>query len=112
MAKKYRQAVKDRFRSITERRRFWEGIFEGEVADRVYAGRLEDGERLLEEKLSQQAPAFSAMGEVSLVGGGPGDPELITMKAVRLLQRADVVVYDRLISDAVLDLARRDAQNI
>ncbi len=112
LARKYRQTVKDRFATAIERRRFWEGIFEGEVADRVYAGRLEDGERLLEEELGQQAPAFSAMGEVSLVGGGPGDPELITMKAVRLLQRADVVVYDRLISDAVLDLARRDAQKI
>lgn len=112
LARKYRQSVKDRFATAIERRRFWEGIFEGEVADRVYAGRLEDGERLLEEKLVEQAPAFSAVGEVSLVGGGPGDPELITMKAVRLLQRADVVVYDRLISDAVLDLARRDAQKI
>jgi uroporphyrin-III C-methyltransferase/precorrin-2 dehydrogenase/sirohydrochlorin ferrochelatase len=112
LARKYRQSVKDRFDTSLERRRFWEGIFEGEVADRVYAGRLEDGERLLKEKLAEQPPAFPTKGEVSLVGGGPGDPELITMKAVRLLQRADVVVYDRLISDALLDLARRDARKI
>ncbi len=112
LAGKYRQAVKERFGTPTERRRFWEGVFEGDIADQIYRGRAGEGERQLQALLADGDLDFPPAGEVALVGGGPGDPELITMKAVRLLQRADVVVYDRLISDAVVDLARRDAQKI
>jgi len=112
LAKQYRQAVKDRFRSITERRRFWELIFEGEVADKVYSGHIEAGEKQLKDMLASDSMDISSKGEVALVGAGPGDPELVTLKAVRLLQRADVVVYDRLISPEIVDLARRDAQKI
>ncbi|MCP4002345.1 MAG: uroporphyrinogen-III C-methyltransferase [Gammaproteobacteria bacterium] len=112
LAKNYRQAVKDRFTSITVRRRFWELIFEGEVADKVYRGDFEAGEQQLQELLVDDAEEISSAGEVALVGGGPGDPELMTFKAVRLLQRADVVIYDRLLSPEIVNLARRDAERI
>jgi uroporphyrin-III C-methyltransferase/precorrin-2 dehydrogenase/sirohydrochlorin ferrochelatase len=112
LAKKYRQAVKDRFKSFTARRRFWELIFEGEVADKVYRGDVEAAEQQLQELLADDVEEISSLGEVALIGGGPGDPELITFKAVRLLQRADVVVYDRLLSPEIVNLARRDAEKI
>jgi len=112
LAQKYRQTVKDTFASLTQRRRFWESIFEGEVADTIYLGKNKLAEEKLLNLLKQGAANLSKEGEVALVGGGPGDPELMTLKAVRLLQRADVVVYDRLISQPIIDLARRDAQRI
>ncbi len=112
LANKYRQKVKDTFSNITQRRRFWEQVFEGEVADNYYAGRDTEGEQLFEDMLKTGAETIPTRGEVSLVGGGPGDPELLTFKAVRLLQRADVVVYDRLISKGIMELARRDAHKI
>ena len=112
LAAKYRQMVKDRFESLVERRRFWEQVLTGDVAQRVLSGRADAGEKLLKDRLLAKNHDISADGEVALIGGGPGDPELLTLKAVRLLQQADVVVYDRLISEEIIDLARRDAQRI
>nr|WP_255771359.1 siroheme synthase CysG [Microbulbifer guangxiensis] len=94
------------------RRDFWEWVFSGPVAAEVEAGRTGEGQRLLEAALAD--PDMNAMnrGEVYLVGGGPGDPDLLTFRALRLMQRADVVLYDRLVSDQVLELVRRDAERI
>ncbi len=112
LASKYRQAVKDTFSTFTQRRRFWENIFEGSVADKYYSGQGKAGEQELQKLLAKGDSEIPSTGEVALVGGGPGDPELLTFKAVRLLQRADVVVYDRLISKGIIDLARRDSHKI
>lgn len=107
----FRERVKARFSSVNQRRNFWEGILQGEVAERVFAGREEEARALLEDAL-EQADDKRTLGEVYLVGAGPGDPELLTFKALRLMQQADVVLYDRLVSPEVLDLCRRDAQLI
>ena len=113
LAGRWRAEVKRRLGSLGERRRFWESVLTGNVASRVSAGRDEDAERLLATELDRFAIDDSTTrGEVYLVGAGPGDPELLTMKALRLLQQADVVLYDRLVSAEVLDLARRDADKI
>lgn len=112
LARKYRQSVKDRFETNTERRRFWEQIFEGAVADKVYSGQADAAEKSIKYMLADENLNISRRGDVALIGAGPGDPELMTFKAVRLLQRADVVIYDRLIPKQILDLARRDAQQI
>src|SRR5690606_26039751 len=92
------------------RRAFWEGIFEGPVAELVYSGRDGEAEAALAKAL--EAPDPQPLGEVYLVGGGPGDPDLLTFRALRLMQQADIVLYDRLVSKAVLDLVRRDAERI
>ncbi|SEG23393.1 siroheme synthase CysG [Marinobacterium lutimaris] len=107
----FRERVKARFSSVNDRRKFWEKILQGEVAERVFAGRDEEAAQLLENELNADQ-GEPGVGEVYLVGAGPGDPELLTFKALRLMQQADVVLYDRLVSPQVLDLCRRDADLI
>ncbi|MBU2863238.1 siroheme synthase CysG [Reinekea forsetii] len=110
LAAKYRQKVKDSFTKLDDRRNFWEKILQGVTAEHVYAGRLEEAELSLQKQLSN--PEVRAQGEVYLVGAGPGDPDLLTFKALRLMQQADVVLYDALVSDAIMELVRRDADRI
>jgi len=110
LAEKYRQEVKRKFATINQRRNFWENVFEGKVAELVLQGNSELGEQTLKQDLKQEE--INEQGEVYLVGAGPGDPELLTFKALRLMQKADVVVYDRLVSQGVLELVRRDAEKI
>ncbi|MBU2886433.1 siroheme synthase CysG [Gilvimarinus agarilyticus] len=110
LASRFRQAVKDKFSDGDQRRRFWEQVLSGPIAEQVYAGKDEQADRMLREQLAQQNDTVG--GEVYLVGGGPGDPELLTLKALRLMQQAEVVLYDRLVSDEVMELVRRDADRI
>lgn len=111
LASRFRQAVKDKFSDADQRRRFWEQVFDGPIAEQVYAGNDEQASRMLEEALLRE-PSSVAGGEVYLVGAGPGDPELLTLKALRLMQQAEVVLYDRLVSAEVMELVRRDAERI
>ncbi|WP_114417855.1 siroheme synthase CysG [Marinospirillum perlucidum] len=111
LAGRFREAVKQRFGSINRRRKFWEDTFSGTIAERVFSGQMQEAEKLLQEQLDK-ADEETGVGEVYLVGAGPGDPELLTFKALRLMQQADVVLYDRLVSAEVLDLCRRDAEMI
>jgi len=108
----FRDQVKARFKTINERRGFWEKVLQGPVAEMVFSGKDDKAEALLNEALASADPHEYQAGEVYLVGGGPGDPDLLTFKALRLMQQADVVVYDRLVSAGVLDLCRRDADRI
>jgi len=95
------------------RRHFFERLLESPVADLVLAGDEPSARTLLAQELAAATdPTRPVMGEVYLVGGGPGDPDLLTFRAMRLLQRADVVVYDRLIGSPILNLVRRDAERI
>jgi uroporphyrin-III C-methyltransferase / precorrin-2 dehydrogenase / sirohydrochlorin ferrochelatase len=109
---RFREQVKARFKTINQRRGFWESVLQGPVAEMVFAGKETQAEELLVKALAAAEPLLPASGEVYLVGGGPGDPDLLTFKALRLMQQADVVVYDRLVSAPVLDLCRRDADRI
>ena len=93
----------------TARRRFWDGFFDGPVARAYLADDFEGAAGLVERELAGTAPEI---GRVTLVGAGPGDPDLLTFKAMRALQEADVIVADRLVSPAILDRARRDADRI
>jgi uroporphyrin-III C-methyltransferase/precorrin-2 dehydrogenase/sirohydrochlorin ferrochelatase len=96
-----------------ERRHFWEQMIDGPVGDLFLAGQPDQAETRFQQDLDAEARGDgSRMGEVYLVGAGPGDPDLLTFKALRLMQRADVVLYDRLIPDSILSLVRRDAERI
>lgn len=108
----YRDAVKAKFSKLDMRRRFWETILQGQVADHVLAGRDELGEQTLQAILDDASSDELQQGEVYLVGAGPGDPELLTFKALRLMQQADIVFYDRLVSKDVLALVRKEAEHV
>jgi uroporphyrin-III C-methyltransferase/precorrin-2 dehydrogenase/sirohydrochlorin ferrochelatase len=110
MMASFRDKVKARFSDVNARRNFWEQVLEGKIAELVFAGKDEEAEAELEKAVA--AGGEQKVGEVYLIGGGPGDPDLLTFRALRLMQKADVVVHDRLISKEVLELTRRDAERI
>lgn len=111
LAAKFRDQVKQTFSDHGDRRRFWENILQGGVAERVFSGHMEEAEVVMQKALQQATPT-AGMGEVYLVGGGPGDPDLLTFRALRCMQKADVVVYDRLVAKSIVEMTRRDAQRI
>ena len=111
LVESFREKVKTKFSNTDDIRTFWEGVLEGPVADNLIAGKDKVARELLETAV-ENAEAPAERGEVFLVGAGPGDPDLLTFRALRLMQQADVVVYDRLVSQGVLDLVRRDAEMI
>ena len=106
---KWRAAVKVKIVNPDERRIFWEDLYASPLKEQVFNDNMAEADRLIEQALMQwQKPK----GEVYLVGAGPGDPELLTLKALHLMQQADVVIYDRLVSPAILELCRRDADKV
>ncbi|HEY4971097.1 MAG TPA: siroheme synthase CysG [Steroidobacteraceae bacterium] len=107
-----RETSRRKLRQGGARRRFFEAIVDGPAARRFIAGDKQGATRIARSLLAATSAAPRASGEVTLVGAGPGDPELLTLKGLRALQDADVILHDRLVPPAVLDLARRDAQRI
>jgi uroporphyrin-III C-methyltransferase / precorrin-2 dehydrogenase / sirohydrochlorin ferrochelatase len=106
-----RRSVQEALRP-SERRPFWERIFAGAVSVRVLAGDERGADAEFARELSVSRAITSRRGEVYLIGAGPGDPDLLTLRALQLLQQADVVLYDRLVSEGVLERARREAQRV
>lgn len=107
-----RQTARRRLRDTGARRRYFEAIVDGAAARRFAAGDVQGAQRIAQQLLAGSAGSAPPAGEVTLVGAGPGDPELLTLKALRALQDADVILHDRLVPAAVLDMARRDAVRI
>ncbi|WP_227429509.1 uroporphyrinogen-III C-methyltransferase [Psychrobacter sp. I-STPA6b] len=138
LAGDFRQQVKAKIPTLTARRQFWERAFEGKVSELIFAGKESQAKAQLEADLEHASTAYAqshqaksgqkpkqkpkqqdkqqfkqqTVGEVYLVGAGVGDPELLTFKALRLMQQADIVFYDALVSPQVLDLCRRDADKV
>lgn len=108
----YRRRVKESLKTERQRRRFWERIVQGIAAEHIFAGRIEAGKSAIDQELDQASSTVKELGDVALIGAGPGDPDLLTFRALRLMQQADVVLYDRLVSDEILNLTRRDADRI
>jgi uroporphyrin-III C-methyltransferase/precorrin-2 dehydrogenase/sirohydrochlorin ferrochelatase len=106
----HRQLAKQKISSLAQRMRFWEQIINGPVAELMMSGQEEKARMLLRQNLEHEQNV--ATGEVYLVGAGPGDPDLLTFRALRLMQQADVVLYDRLVSQQILNMTRQDAEKI
>jgi uroporphyrin-III C-methyltransferase/precorrin-2 dehydrogenase/sirohydrochlorin ferrochelatase len=106
---KYRQKVQEKLDNFAERRQFYEKVFNSNVVSLLQREQADDAESALQAQLDAHQPSH---GEVFIVGAGPGDPELLTLKALQLMQQADVVVYDYLVSQPILELVRRDAELI
>ena len=105
----WRAAVKQKIINPDERRIFWEELYASPLKEQVFNDNLDAANQSIQQALAEwQTPK----GEVYLVGAGPGDPELLTLKALRLMQQADVVIYDRLVSAPILELCRRDAEKV
>ncbi len=108
LAGRLRETVKAALPDFAARRTFWERTLTGRAAELAYAGDLQGAEAAMRAELATPAE----QGVVHIVGAGPGDPELLTLKALRLIQEADIVYYDRLVSDGILSLIRRDAERV
>lgn len=110
----YRDQVKERIQSLDGRKKFWENILSGLFIDKAVHGKKQEAESILVQKLLEfsQQTELSEVGEVYLIGAGPGDPDLMTFKALRLLQQADVILYDRLVAPEIVEMARREAERI
>ena len=109
-AERFRELVKQRVTNPAKRRIFWESALEGVIAEKVLTGDENSAETMLQQMLANEDNI--QRGEVYLVGAGPGDPDLLTFRALRLMQKADVVVYDNLVSRPILEMVRRDAIRI
>ena len=107
-----RAKVRAQIPDMRKRRRFWEDVLHGPVAEMLYSGQEMAALAALEKRLEQPGADVPEYGEVYLVGGGPGDPDLLTFRALRLMQQADVVLYDRLVAPAIVDMVRKDADRI
>lgn len=110
LVQKFRPLSKQRLPDLQQRRKFWEEVLQGPIAEQVFAGQFEQAEQAVADKLAGEVKPVQ--GEVYLVGAGPGDPDLLTFKAIRLMQQADVVLYDRLVAPEIVDMCRRDADRI
>jgi len=109
-AKQFRERVKARVTNPAKRRIFWETALDGVVAEKVLTGDEDSATALLQQMLAGEDNV--QRGEVYMVGAGPGDPDLLTLRALRLMQKADVVLYDNLVSKSIVEMTRRDAQRI
>jgi len=109
-----REALEEVMPRNADRLRFWEQLMDGPIAEMVLAGRNDEADRAFKAELDRirDGGSKASRGEVYLVGAGPGDPDLITFRALRLMQRCDVVLYDRLVSPEIMTLVRRDAERI
>ena len=110
LAGDFRDAVAEKLPAGRARRKFWEGVFDGAASEAALAGEDDEARRLVGEAIEAAVKAETAQGRVLLVGAGPGDPELLTLKAVRALKSADVILYDRLVATAVFEHARREVE--
>ena len=108
----FREKVKARFDNVNQRRTFWEHVLNSTIADRVFSGHDEEAAKALQQAIDEARPEPDFKGEVYLVGAGPGDPDLLTFRALRLMQSCDVMVYDRLVSPAIRAMVRSDAELI
>lgn len=110
-AQRHRERINSRISKRRFHRRFWESLLGGRIGESILQGRLQEADAQIEQALNNPALETNN-GEVYLVGAGPGDPDLLSFRALRLMQQCDVVLYDRLVSDQIMALVNKDAQRL
>lgn len=108
---RYRETVKRKYPTVDERRRFWERALHGQLSEFLFHNQPQKAADILDAQLALD-PDETSLGEVFLVGAGPGDPDLLTFRALRLIQQADIVLYDRLVSPPILNLIPRGTERL
>lgn len=108
---RYRSQVSELIPDSGRRTAFWESVLQGGISEAVFSGKYDEAVQQFEQALGQP-DEFEKKGEVYLIGAGPGDPDLLTLRAFRLIQQAEVVVYDRLVSDGILALINDDVEKV
>lgn len=111
LAENYRERIRTHFTDWRQRRKFWERLLSGRIGELILQGRLSSADQAMEELLLAHDTEIQE-GEVYLVGAGPGDPDLLTFRALRLMQQCDVVLYDRLVSDSIMALVNPDRKSV
>lgn len=111
LAERYRDKIREHFADWRQRRKFWERLLSGRVGELILQGRLESADEAMHDALLEHSND-TPQGEVYLVGAGPGDPDLLTFRALRLMQQCDVVLYDRLVSAPIIALVHADAERV
>ena len=104
--------VREKMKKFSSNKIFWEKMLNGKFLELVLSGKTEEAKSFLDEQIENFDEDIANQGEVYLVGAGPGDPDLLTFKALRLMQQADIALYDRLVHPSIVDLIRRDATKI
>lgn len=112
LAQRYRADVEKKIAGVRERKNFWEDVLEGPIADHVYAGREGEAEKHLKNEIDKIREGSTCPGEVHVVHCGNGEADLLSRKALKLIQRADVVFYDEDTNDEIQEEMRRDAERI
>ena len=104
--------VREKMKRFSSNKIFWEKMLNGKFLELVLSGKTDEAKSFLDEQIENFDEDIANQGEVYLVGAGPGDPDLLTFKALRLMQQADIALYDRLVHPSIVDLIRRDATKI
>ena len=104
--------VREKMKKFSSNKIFWEKMLNGKFLELVLSGKTDEAKLFLDEQIENFDEDIANQGEVYLVGAGPGDPDLLTFKALRLMQQADIALYDRLVHPSIVDLIRRDATKI
>ena len=104
--------VREKMKKFSSNKIFWEQMLNGKFLELVLSGKNEEAENFLDQQIETFNEDVANQGEVYLVGAGPGDPDLLTFRALRLMQQADIALYDRLVHPSIVDLIRRDATKI
>ncbi|ASJ71520.1 Siroheme synthase [Granulosicoccus antarcticus IMCC3135] len=112
LAERYRDQIRQKIGNWRQRRRFWEQLLNGRIGELILQGRTQNTDQVLEQAIQDYDGDSEAQGEVYLVGAGPGDPDLLSFRALRLMQQCDVVLYDRLVSEPVMSLVNQQAEKI
>ncbi|MFK8067988.1 MAG: siroheme synthase CysG [Gammaproteobacteria bacterium] len=108
----FREQAKQKIPDLKQRRNFWEHVLQSSVAELLFSGQEKTARLQLEKFIEKPDQILIKTGTVALIGCGPGDPDLLTFRALRLMQQADVILFDRLVSDQIVDLSRKDAERI